>query len=103
MFLALRGGELAGLAAVRALDRGGPTRRTLAAYDRERRREFGDAFLLSRILEYLAFRPSVVGQAVRAMAGRPALGTRFIDGVGGVSRAASLMHPRLLAGLFGIA
>ncbi|HTD46848.1 MAG TPA: NAD(P)/FAD-dependent oxidoreductase [bacterium] len=103
MFLALRGGELAGLAALRALDRGGPTRRALAAYDRERRREFGDAFLVSRILDNLAFRPSVVGRAVRAMAGRSALGTRFIDGVGGVSRAASVMHPRLLAGLLGIA
>ena len=103
MFLALRGGELAGRAALRALDRGGPTRRALAAYDRERRWEFGDAFLLSRILDYLAFRPSIVGRAVRAMADRPALGTRFIDAVGGVSRAAAVMHPALLAALFGIA
>jgi len=103
MFLALRGGELAGRAALRALDRGGPTRRALAAYDRERRWEFGDAFLLSRILDYLAFRPSIVGRAVRAMADRPALGTRFIDAVGGVSRAAAVMHPGLLAALFGIA
>jgi len=103
MFLALRGGELAGCAALRALDRGGPTRRALAIYDRERRREFGDAFLLSRLLDYLAFRPAVIRRAVRAMADRPALGTRFIDAVGGVSRAASVMHPGVLAALLGMA
>jgi len=103
IFLALRGGELAGRAALRALDRGGPTRRALAAYDRERRREFGDAFLVSRILDDLAFRPAVINRAVRAIAGRPALGTRFIDAVGGVSRAVSVMHPGLLAALLGIA
>ena len=103
MFLALRGGELAARAALRTLDQGGPTRRALAAYDRERRREFGDAFLVSRILDDLAFRPGAINRAVRAMAGRPALGTRFIDAVGGVSRAAAVMHPGLLAALLGIA
>ncbi|HLW60535.1 MAG TPA: NAD(P)/FAD-dependent oxidoreductase [bacterium] len=100
--LALRGGELAAEAAVRALDHDGPTTRTLAAYDRARRREFAGAVFLSRMLEHLAFRPMVIQRAVRAMSARPDLATRFIDAVGGVSPATSVLHPRFLAGIAGI-
>ncbi|HKV43745.1 MAG TPA: NAD(P)/FAD-dependent oxidoreductase [bacterium] len=101
--LALRGGELAAEAAVRALDRGGPTRRTLAAYDRARGREFAGAVFLSRALEHLAFRPVVIQRAVRAMSARSDLATRFIDAVGGVGPALSVLHLGFLAGLAGIA
>lgn len=101
--LALRGGELAAESAAAALDHGGPTRRSRAGYDRARRREFAEAFLVSRALQHLAFRPAVFRRAVRAMAGRPDLGTRFIDAVGGVSRATAVLHPGFLAGLMGLA
>ncbi len=103
VYLALRGGELAAETAVEALTCGGPTPRALTGYERERRRAFGDAFLLSRILQYLAFRPPLATRAVRRMAARPDLGTRFIDAVGNIDRAASVLHPGFVAGLLGVA
>ncbi len=102
IYLALRGGELAAEAAVRALDRGGPTSRTLAGYERARRRAFGDAFFLSRLLQAAAFRPALATHAVRRMAVRPDLGTRFIDAVGNVAPATSVFRPGFLAGLLGV-
>ncbi len=102
VYLALRGGELAADAVVRALDRGGPTSRTLAGYERARRRALGDAFVLSRLLQAAAFRPPLAAHAVRRMAVRPDLGTRFIDAVGNVAPATSMLQPGFLAGLLGI-
>jgi len=102
VYLALRSGELAADAAVRALDRGGPTSRTLARYERARRRAFGDAFFLSRLLQAAAFRPALATHAVRRMAVRPDLGTRFIDAVGNAAPATSVFHPGFLTGLIGI-
>lgn len=102
VYLALRGGELAAQAAVGALDGPGPAARTLARYAAARRRAFGDAFLLSRILQGVAFRPRLAAHAVRRMATRPELGTWFIDAVGNVERAASVFRPAFLAGLLGI-
>jgi menaquinone-9 beta-reductase len=102
VYLALRGGELAAEAAVRALDHGGPTWRTLAGYERARRRAFGDAFFLSRLLQAAVFRPAIAARAVRRMAARPDLGTRFIDAVGNVAPATSVFHPGFLTGLLGI-
>ncbi len=102
VYLALRGGELAAEAVVRALDRGGPTSRTLAGYERARRRAFGGAFVLSRLLQAATFRPPLATRAVRRMAVRPDLGTRFIDAVGNVAPATSVFRPGFLAGLLGI-
>ena len=102
VYLALRGGELAAEAAARALDRGGPTSRTLAGYDRARRQAFGGAFFLSRLLQAAAFRPALAAHAVRRMAVRRDLGTRFIDAVGNVAPATSVFHPGFLAGLLRI-
>src|SRR5260370_883458 len=73
VYLALRGGELAAEAAVRALDAGGPTARILAGYERERHRAFAEAFLLSRVLQYVAFRPRAASHALPRMAQRPDL------------------------------
>jgi geranylgeranyl reductase family protein len=102
VYLALRGGELAADAAGRALDGGGPTGRALVRYERARRRTFGDAFVLSRLLQGIAFRPSLAALAVRRMAVRPDLGTRFIDAVGNVGRATVVLRPGFLAGLLGL-
>jgi flavin-dependent dehydrogenase len=101
VYLALRSGELAAEAAVRALDTGGPTARILAGYERERHQAFAEAFLLSRILQYVAFRPRAASHALRRMAERPDLGTRFIDAVGNVVRAPSLLRPGFVACLLG--
>jgi flavin-dependent dehydrogenase len=103
VYLALRGGELAAEAAGRALDGGGPgSDDTLIRYERARRRAFGEAFFLSRLLQGIAFRPPIAAHAVRRMAVRPDLGTRFIDAVGNVGRAALLLRPGFLAGLLGL-
>jgi len=101
VYLALRSGELAAEAAIRSLDRGGPTARILAGYERERRRAFAEAFLLSRVLQFVASRPRAAARALRRMAERPDLGTRFIDAVGNVERAASLLRAEFVACLLG--
>jgi len=102
VYLALRGGELVAEAVVRALNGGGHTPRTLAGYERARRRAFREAYWLSHVLQEAAFRPALAAHAVRRMAVRPDLGTRFIDAVGNVERAASVFRPGFLAGLLGI-
>jgi geranylgeranyl reductase family protein len=102
VYLALRGGELAANAVARALDGGGTTTRNLAGYERARRRAFGSAFLLSRLLQRIAFQPGLATRAVRRMARRPDLGTRFIDAVGNVRPAASVFHPGFLTALLGL-
>jgi menaquinone-9 beta-reductase len=102
VYLALRGGELAAEAAVGVLDGPGPTRRGLAGYEEARRRAFGDIFLLSRLLQGIALRPRLAAHAVRRMAVRPDVGTRFIDVIGNVTHARSVLRPAFLAGLFGI-
>ena len=102
VYLALRGGELAANAVARALGGGGATMRNLAGYERARRRAFGSAFLLSRLLQRIAFHPGLAARALRRMALRPDLGTQFIDAVGNVRPAASVFQPAFLAGLLGL-
>jgi flavin-dependent dehydrogenase len=102
VYLALRGGELAAQAAARMLDGAGPTPRHLASYEQARRQTFGGAFLLSRALQGIAFRPRLAAHAVRRMAVRPDVGTRFIDAVGNVAPAPSVLQPRFLARLLGM-
>lgn len=102
VYLALRGGELAAHAAARALDAGGATARNLAGYEQARRRTFGGAVLLSRLLQRVAFQPRLATRALRRMEARADLGTRFIDAVANVRPAASVLHPGFLAGLLGL-
>jgi geranylgeranyl reductase family protein len=102
VYLALRGGELAAEAAGRALDGDGASSHAFTRYERARRRAFGDAFFLSRLLQGVAFQPAIAAHAVRRMAVRPDLGTRFIDAVGNVGRAALVLRPGFLAGLLGL-
>ncbi len=103
LYLAMRSAELAASTALGALDGGGSTRRILHGYDRLHRREFADAFLLSRALQCLAFRPPVVRRAMRRVAGAPEVGTRLIDAIGNVQAAASVLRPAFIARLLGFA
>jgi menaquinone-9 beta-reductase len=103
LYLAMRSAELAASTALGALDGGGSTRRILHGYDRLHRREFADAFLLSRALQCLAFRPPVVRRAMRRVAGAPEVGTRLIDAIGNVHAAASVLRPAFIARLLGFA
>jgi len=101
VYLALRGAELAAAAAARALGAGGPTARALAPYDHERRREFRNAFLVSRLLQRLAFLPPMVHRAGRQMAIHPDLSARLINAVGNAEPAAGVLHPWFIARMLG--
>jgi geranylgeranyl reductase family protein len=108
IYLALRGAELAAATALRALgDRVGmrasdPFRAAMREYDRARTREFGAVFLVSRILQRLAFCPPVLHRAARALAGRPDLGATLIGAVGSTDPAGSLLRPGFLARILGV-
>ena len=103
VYLAIRSAELAASTALRALGGGGSTRRILRGYDHLHRREFADAFLLSRALQCLAFRPPVMRRAMRRMAGAPEIGTRLIDAIGNVHPPASVLRPAFIARVLGFA
>ena len=102
IYLALRGAELAAAAALTALAPGGAAA-DLRGYDRARRREFGPIFLVSRILQHLAFSPLAVRRAARQLAARPELGTRLIGVVGNMEPAADVLRPAFVARMLGIA
>jgi len=103
LYLAMRSAELAASTALGALGGGGSTRRILQGYDRLHRREFADAFLLSRALQCLAFRPPVIRRAMRRLTDAPEVGTRLIDAIGNVHAAASVLRPAFVARLLGFA
>ena len=102
VYLALRGAELAAAGALRALQSGGLTTRALGAYDRARRREFRSAFLLSQILQHLAFRRPAIGRAIRRMAAHPDLATRLIHAVGNVEDAGTVLRPWFFVRVMGV-
>ncbi len=101
IFLALRGAELAAEAARDTLT-GAPVAAALRHYERAYRREFGPVFLVSRILQHLAFRPAAVRRAVDRMASHPDLGVRLIGAVGNVEPAGSVLRPGFMASVLGI-
>ncbi len=102
VYLALRGAELAAAAVVRALV-DGETGEALRAYDRARRREFGPVALVSRLLQSLAFRPTVIRRAIRRMAAHPDLGARVIGVAGNDEPPGLVLRPRFLTRILGIA
>ncbi len=103
VYLALRGAELAAAAATQALSGDGKASAALEAYDRARRREFGLVFLISRLLQTLAFRPTVIRRAVRRMAAHPELGARMIGVAGNEESPGSVFRPGFLTRMLGIA
>ncbi len=103
VYLALRGAELAAAAILRSLTGGSPTARALAGYEWARRREFGASFLLSRILQHLAFRPAVLHRAIRRMVAHPDLARRLIHAIGNVEDAAVVLRPWFFAKIMGLA
>ncbi|HYM70865.1 MAG TPA: FAD-dependent monooxygenase, partial [bacterium] len=102
VYLALRGAEMAAAAALRALDRTGPRREILGAYERERRRELWGVFVISRILQALAFRPGVAARTVRRLAARPELGAALIAAIGNFAAPGSVLRAGFLARALGM-
>jgi flavin-dependent dehydrogenase len=100
LFLALRGAELAAQAAQDALS--GVVSAALRRYERAYRREFGSVFLMSRILQLLAFHPAAIRRATRRMAADPGLGARLIGAVGNVEPSGSALRPGFVARILGI-
>jgi menaquinone-9 beta-reductase len=103
LFLALRGAEMAAAAARRALDHGEAAAAAFRQYQRARRHEFAQVFLISRILQCLAFRPGVVRRAVERVQARPELGRRLIGAVGNIEPPGALLHPGFVASVLGLA
>jgi menaquinone-9 beta-reductase len=101
VYLALRGAELAAAAILRSLTERSPSARALAGYERARRREFGACFLLSRILQHLAFRPAVLRRAIRRMVAHPDLARRLIHAIGNVEDAREVLRPSFFAKIMG--
>jgi len=99
VYLALRGAELCAAAAGVALDRTGVP--SLRAYASARRRAFGAAFLVSRLVQALAFRPALIRRVSARLARRPDLRARLIGAVGNSEGAAGLLHPAVLYRLLG--
>ncbi len=108
VYLALRGAELAAAAALHALAPGGaaqalsPWQAAFREYDRARRREFGPVFLVSRVLQHLAFCRVAVRRAARQIAARPDLGARLARAVGNVEPAAAVLRPEFVARVLGM-
>jgi len=101
VYLALRGAELAAAAVLRALGGDGPVRRALAVYERARR-ELTGVFVISRILQLLAFRPGIAGRVVRRLRAQPELGTALIAAIGNVTRPATVLRPGFIARTLGL-
>ncbi len=102
VYLALRGAELAAPIALRALDGAGPRRAALAEYRRRRDREFAGVFLISRVLQRLAFQPALAGRALRRLAARPDLGSALIAAIGNVAEPRSVLRPGFVARALGV-
>src|SRR5579884_2411857 len=108
IYLALRGAVLASSYAHRALAGGAAVpapRAPLPApreYERARRREFGPVFLLSRVLQRLAFSPALQHRATQRIAAQPDLGVRLIGALGNLERAGTVLCPGFVARVLGI-
>jgi flavin-dependent dehydrogenase len=103
VYLALRGAELATVAVIQALTHTEEAGQAFRAYDRGRRQEFGPVFVVSRLLQALAFRPTVIRRVIRRLAAQPDLGARLIGVTGNEESPASVLRPGFLTRLLGIA
>lgn len=103
VYLALRGAELAAGAVTRALTRGAEVAEAFRVYDLGWGREFGPVAFVSRLLQYLAFRPAVIRRALRRMAAHPDLGARLINVVGNAAAPGSVLRPGFVTRILGLA
>ena len=101
VYLALRGAELAASAALEALGRAGSIRRGLAGYVRARG-ELHGVFLISRILQALAFRPGLATRVIRRLRAQPELGAAMIAAIGNVAPPGSVLRPGFIARTLGV-
>jgi menaquinone-9 beta-reductase len=81
IYRALRGAELAAAAVDAALRAGDVSERSLAPYERARRRAFAPGELLQHAVEAFVARPRLLGAAARVLA-HPALGNAVIRATG---------------------
>jgi menaquinone-9 beta-reductase len=81
IYRALRGAELAAAAVDAALRAGDVSARSLAPYERARRRAFAPGELLQHAVEAFVARPRLLDAAVRVLA-RPALGNAVVRATG---------------------
>jgi len=88
-------------AALEALGRAGPIRRGLAGYVRARG-ELHGVFLISRILQALAFRPGLATRVIRRLRAQPELGAAMIAAIGNVAPPGSVLRPGFIARTLGV-
>lgn len=97
--LALRGAELAALAADRALLKGDLSHRQLADYEHARTAAFRDIWLGSRILQWIIRRPALASSLFRGLARDPASASTLLGVVSDLRPIREVLAPGYLARL----
>lgn len=82
--LALRGAELAAAVADSALRTGDASRRAIASYERARAAAFRGTWMVSRMLQWIVWRPHVAARLFRGLARDPSLASHLLGVIGDV-------------------
>jgi menaquinone-9 beta-reductase len=103
IFAALRGGELAASTALAALGASGSARRrALAAYDDDRRREFGGKWVVERVIAAVVAHPWLINRAARTLARRRDLADLLIGVTGDFVPAREVVNAKYVLTTFGM-
>jgi len=93
IYRALRGAELASLAAQEALQRGDLSARALASYERARRAAFAPGERLQRLIEWVISRPRLFDALAPHLARRERLTNTLVAVTGDIAPARALLAP----------
>jgi flavin-dependent dehydrogenase len=103
IFSALRGGEMAAVAAVSALKTQGSKRtRALSAYDQERRRAFGGKWVVERVIAAVVANPWLINRAARTLERRRDMADLLIGVTGDFVPAREIVNTRYVLTTFGV-
>lgn len=96
IFAALRGAELAASVAIPALERDMLDARTLAPYDRARRRTFGGKWIMERAISAVITVPRLFDRAARRLSANPRLSDILIGVTGNFVPPSRILNPSYL-------
>lgn len=98
IYAALRGGEMAATAALRALERAASDE-PLREYERARRAEFGGKWMVERLVGTAVAVPALIERAVAALSRRKDLADLFVGVTGDFVPAREVLRPSFLLAL----